>query len=112
MKSVVVSVKYSCSPAVYHEGVFRMPIFVKNSGMKIPAAPNIAHRQCTSSACVFHFRLSGSDERPRGSKPKSPGRLPSSHGGGVLPGNHKGLSGSAAAAHTLKDVDDDPLGAA
>lgn len=61
MKSVVLSVKYSCSPAVYHEGVFRMPIFVKNSGMNIPAAPSIAHLQCTSSACWFHLRLSGSD---------------------------------------------------
>lgn len=30
----------------------------------------------------------------------------------MLPGNHRGLSGSAAAAHTLKDVDDDPVGAA
>lgn len=38
--------------------------------------------------------------RPRGSNPKSPGRLPSSHGGGVLPGNHRGLSGSAT-AHTV-----------
>lgn len=37
--------------------------------------------------------------RPRGSKPKSPGRLPSSHGGGVLPGNQRGRSGSAT-AHT------------
>ena len=37
--------------------------------------------------------------RPRGSKPKSPGRLPSSHGGGTLPGNQRGLSGSAT-AHT------------
>ncbi|KAL0364329.1 UNVERIFIED_CONTAM: hypothetical protein Sangu_0530500 [Sesamum angustifolium] len=69
--------------------------------------------------------------RPRGSKPKSPGRLhriifikclclyniivyiskkcesspnlPSSHGGGVLPGNHSGLSGSAA-AQTVTDL--------
>ena len=60
-KSVVVSAKYSCSPAVYHDGVFRMPSLVRSSGMKIPAAPNIAHLQCTSSACWFHFRLSGSD---------------------------------------------------
>lgn len=29
--------------------------------------------------------------------------LPSSHGGGVLPGNHNGLSGSAA-AHTATDL--------
>jgi len=50
MNSVVVSVKYSNSPAVYHEGVLRIPIFVRNSGMKIPAAPNMAHLQCTSSA--------------------------------------------------------------
>lgn len=61
MNRVVVSVKYSNSPAEYHEGVFNIPIFVKNSGMKIPAAPNIAHRQCTSSACWFHLKLSGSD---------------------------------------------------
>lgn len=65
---------------------------------------------------------------PRGSKPKSPGRLhcriqiyirsvlmrvgrdtgssanlPSSHGGGMLPGNHSGLSGSAA-AQTATDL--------
>ncbi|GER56387.1 2-nonaprenyl-3-methyl-6-methoxy-1,4-benzoquinol hydroxylase [Striga asiatica] len=80
MKSVVVSVKYSCSPAVYHDGVLRIPIFVRNSGMKMPAAPSIAHLQWTSSACWFHFKLSGSDAletipKPRGSKPKSPGRL-------------------------------------
>ncbi|MFS7943943.1 hypothetical protein Hanom_Chr06g00506221 [Helianthus anomalus] len=61
MNSVVLSVKYSCSPAVYHEGVFRIPILVRNSGMKIPAAPNIAHLQCTSSACTFHLKVSGSD---------------------------------------------------
>nr|AFK42484.1 unknown [Lotus japonicus] len=109
MKRVVVSVKYSCSPAVYHEGVFRIPIFVRNSGMKMPAAPNIAHLQWTSSAWTSHLRLSGSDERPRGSNPKSPGRLPSSHGGGVLPGNHRGLSGSAT-AHTVV-VDLAPTGA-
>lgn len=30
--------------------------------------------------------------------------LPSSHGGGVLPGNHKGLSGSAT-AHTVAVLD-------
>lgn len=29
--------------------------------------------------------------------------LPSSHGGGVLPGNQRGLSGSAA-AHTVTDL--------
>ncbi|KAG9146308.1 hypothetical protein Leryth_008005 [Lithospermum erythrorhizon] len=97
--NVVVSVKYSCSPAVYHEGVFRMPIFVRNSGINIPAAPNIAHLQCTSSACAFHLKVSGSDpvaeSRPRGSKPKSPG--------GVLPGNQRGLSGSAAAQTVVTD---------
>jgi hypothetical protein len=64
-KSVVVSVKYSCSPAVYHDGVLRMPILVRSSGMKIPAAPSIAHRQCTSSACTFHRKLSGSDPATR-----------------------------------------------
>ena len=47
--------------------------------------------------------------RPRGSKPKSPGKLPSSHGGGVLPGNHRGLSGSAT-AHTVV-LDRAPTGA-
>lgn len=36
---------------------------------------------------------------PRGSKPKSPGRLPSSHGGGELPGNQSGLSGPSG-SHT------------
>lgn len=67
--------------------------------------------------------------RPRGSNPKSPGRLhqkgfasasktyhqrerkreglvpnlPSSHGGGMLPGNQMGLSGLAAAARTVSD---------
>jgi hypothetical protein len=61
MKRVVVSVKYCCSPAVYQKGVLRTPILVRNSGMKMPAAPSIAHRQCTSSACTFHRRLSGSD---------------------------------------------------
>lgn len=30
--------------------------------------------------------------------------LPSSHGGGVLPGNHRGLSGSAA-AQTVTELD-------
>nr|GME03288.1 hypothetical protein T11_8782 [Ipomoea batatas] len=88
---------------------------------KIPADPNIAHLQCTVSACWFHFKLSGSDAvnimidrgwrtnywarfdlpRPRGSKPKSLGRLPSSHGGGVLPGNRLG----SAVAQTVKDRD-------
>jgi len=63
----------------------------------------MAHLQCTSSAWTFHLRLSGSDPRPRGSKPKSPGKLPSSHGGGVLPGNHRGLSGSATAQTVVLD---------
>lgn len=35
--------------------------------------------------------------------------LPSSHGGGVLPGNQRGLSGSAAAA--LTETDRVPAGA-
>lgn len=35
--------------------------------------------------------------------------LPSSHGGGVLPGNQRGLSGSAATAETATDLD--PAGA-
>jgi hypothetical protein len=65
MKRVVVSVKYCCSPAVYQKGVLRTPILVRNSGMKMPAAPSIAHRQCTSSACTFHRRLSGSDPAHR-----------------------------------------------
>lgn len=42
--------------------------------------------------------------RPRGSKPKSPGRLPSSHGGGVLPGNQRGLSGSGAKQQEVTDL--------
>nr|GMC48824.1 subtilisin-like protease SBT5.6 [Ipomoea batatas] len=91
---------------------------------KIPADPNIAHLQCTISACWFHFKLSGSDAvnimidrgwrtnywarfdlpRPRGSKPKSPGRLPLSHGGGVLPGNQRARLGSTV-AQTVKDRD-------
>lgn len=61
MNRVVVSVKYSSSPAVYQDGVLRIPSFVNNSGMKIPAAPNIAHLQCTISDCTFHLSVSGSD---------------------------------------------------
>jgi hypothetical protein len=55
-------------------------------------------RICRDIKFVYLIKLSL--QSPRGSNPKSPGRLPSSHGGGTLPGNHKGLSGSAA-AHTV-----------
>ena len=61
MKSVVLSVNYSCSLGVYHEGVFGISILVRNLGMKILAAPNIAHLLCTSSVCTFLFNVSGSD---------------------------------------------------
>jgi hypothetical protein len=39
----------------------RIPAFVRASGMKIPAAPSIAHRQCTISDCTNHLSNSGSD---------------------------------------------------
>jgi len=61
---------------------------------------NSVSDNCESDDCL---------PRPRGSNPKSPGKLPSSHGGGVLPGNHRGLSGSAT-AHTVV-LDRAPTGA-
>ncbi|GLT34783.1 hypothetical protein SLA2020_092790 [Shorea laevis] len=36
------------------------PDLVRNSEMKILAAPNIAHLQCTSFACTLHLRVSRS----------------------------------------------------
>ena len=41
----------------------------------MPATPAMANRQCTSSACTYHFKAAGSSPSPRGSKPKSPGSL-------------------------------------
>ncbi|KAL3655979.1 hypothetical protein CASFOL_000375 [Castilleja foliolosa] len=84
--------------------------------MKMPAAPNMAHLQWTSSACWFHFKLSGSDAVIECNylhiKDEDDDELdlPSSHGGGAFPGNHTGLSGSAA-THTATD-DLELLGAA
>jgi hypothetical protein len=42
---------------------------------RIPATPNMANRQCTSSAWTYHFKAAGFSPSPRGSKPKSPGSL-------------------------------------
>uniref|UniRef100_A0A7C8YNK9 Uncharacterized protein n=1 Tax=Opuntia streptacantha TaxID=393608 RepID=A0A7C8YNK9_OPUST len=71
------------------------PMLSSHSGIRIPATASIAHLLCINSACANHLSNSGSDPNPRGSKPKSPGRLPSSHSGGELPGNHSGLSGGS-----------------
>ncbi len=59
--TVVESVKYVASPAVNHDGVLRIPAFVRASGMKIPAAPSMVHQQCTISDCTNHLSNSGTD---------------------------------------------------
>lgn len=45
------------------------------SVQRMPATPAMAKRACTSSACTYHRRLSGSRPSSKGSNPKSPASL-------------------------------------
>ena len=56
------------------------------SGAAMPVTPSIAQRACMSSACWYQASASLSSPRFRGSKPKSPGMVPSRCLGGVVPG--------------------------
>jgi len=72
--------------ASYHYGTLRIPIFVRIPGIIIPATPNIAHRALLISAYTNQVLAKSFSDNLRGSKPKSPARLPSKYGGGSAPG--------------------------
>merc|ERR1712071_511884 len=64
----------------------------QSSDMGHPIAANIAIRACFISAFRYHARDSLSFEKFKGSKPLSPGRLPSSIFGLVKNGKDKDIS--------------------